>query len=78
VIWVYRQKTDVKFPKLNCKIVGLRTVKGLDGVDFMLNKSTAKLDYLQSGDVLEALWLDLDIQSAKVSNEQFCNVMKSN
>ena len=37
----------------------------------MLNKSSAKLDYLHSGDVLEALWLDMDLQSAKVKNDDF-------
>lgn len=38
----------------------------MDGVDFMLNKPEARLKFLESGDALEALWLDLDALSAKV------------
>jgi hypothetical protein len=55
------------FPKLNCKIIGLRSVKGIDGVDFMLNKKNVKVKYLETGDALEALWLDLDWRTEKVS-----------
>lgn len=40
----------------------------MDGVDFMLNKPEAKLEFLQTGDTLEALWLDLEDHSAKVSS----------
>lgn len=54
------------FPKLNCKIIGLRSVKGMDGIDFMLNKKEANVNYLESGDALEALWLDLEARTAKV------------
>ena len=33
----------------------------------MLSMPKAKLDYLQLGDNLEALWLEVDIQASKVS-----------
>ena len=56
----YREQIQVVFPRLNCKIIGLRSVKGMDGVDFMLNKKEVKLTYLHSEDALEALWLDLE------------------
>jgi len=56
----------MKIPKLNCKIIGLRSLKGLDGVDYMLNKSDVALDYLRTDDCLEALWLEVDINDAKV------------
>lgn len=62
----FSDRGNVKFPKLNCRIIGLRSVKGLDGVDFMLNKPAVTLEYLVSGDALEALWLDLNAHSTSV------------
>jgi len=33
----------------------------------MLSMPYAKLDYLETGDHLEAMWLDVDIQTSKSS-----------
>ena len=64
---LYSGGKHCKFPKLNCKIVGLRNLNGMDGVDFMLNKANAILDYLKDKDSLEALWYDGISISPKVS-----------
>lgn len=67
VKFTFRGNDQLIFPKLNCRIIGLRSVKGMDGIDFMLNKKEARVKYLETGDALEALWLDLEARSAKVS-----------
>jgi len=64
----YSGDPHTNFPRLTWKIIGLRHIKGIDGIDFMLNKPHATLNFLETGDTLEALWLDVDPAASKVSN----------
>ncbi|CAI2361166.1 unnamed protein product [Moneuplotes crassus] len=68
------------FPRLNCKIIGLRSVKGMDGVDFMLNKKEVRLTYLKQDDALEALWLDAENYSSInsiINGQNRCEIIKT-